>query len=471
MRAPQVMKSEAEATAMVARFELDHQATAFTVRGIAVWRLLRLPVCMALQTSEFSNRSLPRRERLLAVLRSIIDLATLPRGFRYAVKTSISAMRIKGESGYEDIYFERLIKDLPGGVRLHTLNAAGYIWRKSATPAPSVDCTAIPVFGALMARIFPIVEGAGVYARLSDLIRTNLEVDISSSKIQLIFSSLWWQARAYDWLLRRLGVASVLVAETDERALLMASKRQGIRFIELQHGVFTPDHPDALPSKMLDFAEPDTLLLPDGLALYGHYWADRLADTAMGRLERIYCVGASVIEGYRSMRKTRSPQYNEGPCLLVTTQGFGRDGLIRFLGRFLESFDGPCTLILKLHPAFDPSTEPYLREIGKDSRVRVITGSDDPNTYELMAKSDLHMSIASACHFDALGIGVPTLVLGLPGHTLVQDIIDIGDALFAATPEDLAGIIKGLYWRPIQQTLSDKYYRQGFSENLSSLIV
>lgn len=464
------MKSEADVAAIVAQFERRYQLASLTVRGIAVWRLLRNPVCMALQTSEFSGRSLPRGERLLAVLRSIWDLAILPSGLRYAIKTSISAMRIHGKNGYEDIYFEQLINQEPGGVRLHTLNAPGYIWRKSATPAPSVDCSAIPVFGAIMARLFPIDEGDEVYAQLSALIDSQLGLSFPSKKIQLMFSSLWWQSHAYEWLLCRLGVRTVFVAETDERALLIASRRLAIRFIELQHGVFTPDHPDALPSTLANAADVAPLLLPDTLALYGTYWVERLSNTMMGRLGRLCCVGASVIERYRLSRVLKPSARTTVPQLLVTTQGVSREALIKFLCHFLDLYVEPCLIIVKLHPAFDTSTLPYAVAMGKDRRVKIIRGSDDPNTYELMANSDLHISIASACHYDALGIGVPTLVLGLPGWTLMKDLIQSGDALFAEDPEELVTIVKEQLWRSIEPTVSEKYYRAGFAGNLLSLI-
>lgn len=156
--------------------------------------------------------------------------------------------------------------------------------------------------------------------------------------------------------------------------------------------------------------------------------------------------------------------------MVVTTQGIDRDALIAFLSRFLALYTGPCLLTVKLHPAYDSSLELYIKMLGSDSRVQIVGGRDDPNTYELIARSDLHLSIASACHYDALGIGTPTLVIGLAGYPLVRDLLDAGDALFAGSPEDLAEIVSRRAWMPVSEAVSDKYYRHGFVQNLLPLI-
>lgn len=156
--------------------------------------------------------------------------------------------------------------------------------------------------------------------------------------------------------------------------------------------------------------------------------------------------------------------------MVVTTQGIDRDALIAFLSRFLGRHADPCRLIIKLHPAYDSSRELYVKMLGGDSRVQIVGGRDDPNTYELIAQSDLHLSIASACHYDALGIGTPTLVIGLAGYPLVQGLIDAGDALFAGSPEDLAEIVACRAWKPVSDTVSGKYFSHGFVNNLQPLI-
>lgn len=465
------IRTEAEAAAILARFESEHRLFGLSVRGVSVWRLLRFPVGFALQDLPFERTPLPRDELLSTLFRSLRDLARLPRGVRYAVKSYVSALRIHGNGGYEDIYFERLLEEAPGGARLFSLNAAGYAGRTASSSALSIDCTAVAILGALLARAFPVREGDAVFARLSGLVSEGLGLDdFPQGRIRRMFSSFWWQSRLYEWVLRRLGARTVLAADTGERALLAACKLLGIRFIELQHGIFTPDHPDALPVSALRDAEAADLLLPDTVALYGDYWLARQANSALGKVGRLLSVGSSVIEKFRAGRADEFRPSQDSPRMVVTTQGIDRDALIEFLSRFLALYAGPCQLTVKLHPAYDSSLELYIKMLGGDSRVRVVGGRDDPNTYELIARSDLHLSIASACHYDALGIGTPTLVIGLAGHQLVRDLHDAGDALFAGSPEELAEIVSRRAWTPVSEAVSGKYYRHGFVQNLLPLI-
>ncbi len=466
------VRSEAEAAAALREFETSHQLFALAVEGCSVWRLVRFPVGLALQNLPLEQARLPRLPLLAALFRSLADLVRLPKGNRYAVKSYVSALRIPGEAGYEDIYFERLLSGVTGGVRLHSFNAAGYGGRSGASASRSVDTTAVLVVGTVLAKLFPVKGGDAVFSRLSGLLSDGLGVqDFPASRIRRMFSSFRWQSHLYAWLLQRLGVKTVFAADTGERALLSACRRQGGRFVELQHGIFTPDHPDSLPASVVDEANEASLLLPDVLALYGDYWRARHAGTALGRSGRLLCAGASVIESFRALRNLSFHASARCPKLLVTTQGIDREALIRFLSEFLAASGEPFELVVKLHPANDRSVLPYARGLGSDPRVRIIGGGEDPNTYELIALADVHLSIASACHFDALGIGVPTAVIGLAGYQLVQDLVDCGDALLVREPVELAAMVSRRSWAPVAESISSKYYRYGFVENLQPLIV
>ena len=212
------------------------------------------------------------------------------------------------------------------------------------------------------------------------------------------------------------------------------------------------------------------LLLPDRVALYGDYWLSRQAGSALGKAGRLLSAGSSVIEKFRARRETEFSPAKDCPQMVVTTQWIDRDALIEFLSRFLTLFAEPCVLTVKLHPAYDSSYGLYIKMLGDDSRVRIVNGRDDPNTYELIARSDLHLSIASACHYDALGIGTPTVVIGLAGYPLVQDLLDAGDALFAGSPEALAEIVSQRSWKAVSPAVSSRYYRHEFVQNLLPLI-
>lgn len=465
------LRTEAEVASILVAFESRHNLFALNVCEISVWRLIRFPVGFALLNLPLNPAPLPATDLLAAVLRSLYDFSRLPRGSNYAVKSYASALRLRVDAGHEDLYFQRLLERVPGGIRLHTLNATGYSDRVVAGPTLSVDCTAIQVIGSLLARILPVHRGHPTFALIASLLATELGLrEFGTKRIQRMFSSFWWQSRMYAWLLRRLKVRSVFAADTGERALLKACHDTGKRFVELQHGIFTSNHPDAIPSAALDEAKESSLLLPDAVALYGEYWKRQLAGSALGKTGRLVNAGASVIEGYRAKRRAQFAPSQECPGLIVTTQGIDRKSLCSFLSGFLGLYRKPCRLAVKLHPAFDNDKELYSKALGGDPRAVIIAGHDEPNTYELIALADVHLSIASACHYDALGIGTPTIVIGLSGYSLVQNLIDSEEALFAANPETLADIVELRSWKTVSDDSSANYYRHGFASNLLPLI-
>lgn len=466
------MTVELEIANSFAEFETFHEPYTIQVRGVSLWPLLRVAVGYAMQKLPLSLAALTRSQLIIASARSMGSIAWRPAvAADYMVKSYASSLRIKGVHGYEDVYFEELLKTRPKGIRMQSLNAPGYAGRNHALGTASIDCTAIHTVGATLGRLFPVQDGKDAYAKLSTLITEHLGVaGFSGDHIAFVFGSFWWQARLFKRLLWSSSVKTVIAADSEERALAFACLRLGIRFVELQHGVLNPLDPLCLPATALRQANADALLLPDALALYGDYWAQRHAITAMGELGRIFAVGSSTIDRFRKQRATGFQAHPECPRLVVTTQGLDRDALITFLADFLALYAGACILTIKLHPAYDRSAEPYAQTLGTDPRVEVVLGDAEPNTYELIARADLHISIASACHFDALGIGTPTAVLNLRGSDAVQDLVNSGDALFANAAADLAAIVAQRSWGIVSAAVSSRYFKQGNLSNILQLV-
>jgi hypothetical protein len=465
------MKTELESAEILSVFEDESDAYAYLVRGVSVWRLLRAPIGYALQDLPLA---VPQRGFFSLFFATVRSLKSILRWrsqeIRYVVKSYTSALCVRGQPGSKDMYFEELLDQVPGGVRLVSANIPAK--KMSITHArPSLDCTAIHIFGALLAYIAPLREGNEMYTRLAREIELLLGVkDFSAKRIRRIFSSFWWQSRLFERLLNKLSPQTVIISDSGERAMIAACRRCGVHLIELQHGVFTKNDPDCLPANVLIRADEAALLLPDVLALHGEYWVSRHHDTAMGRLARLRPVGSAAIDWYRAERERRS--YSRLDCLdlVLTTQGLARDSLIRFLTIFLAGTLQPFRLSIKLHPVFDTSAEPYVTAFRADSRVRVLPWDHSQNTYQLLVDADLHLSIASASHFDAIALGCPTVILNLAGSDVVEDVVSSGHALYAETPLDLIAIVDGREWIKLEQNSSEMFFRSGFVANMSELI-
>ncbi len=462
--------SEAEAADLLEQLEKEFGLWPLRVDGFSPWRIVRFAVGLELQNLPFKSNELPRGALIWACARSFLDLVRPRRSCRYAVKSFSSALRTKTVAGYEDTYYEALLQKIPGGVRLYNFNAAGYDRRPLAWGGPNIDTTLILVAGALLGRVLPIRGSDQVFEYIAKAIRSLMGEDrFPAARVRRMFSSFWWQAKFYRWLLKYLGVKTVFVADTGERALLKAARENGCQFVELQHGIFTPNHPDALPSGSDLNADDQGLLLPDIVAAYGSYWADAHSRRLLGVCCRIRPMGASFIEQLRAQRR-RIEREDGAVRLLVTTQGLARDALISLLKEFLDSCHIPLRLDIKLHPAYDPAPSHYSAALGSDSRVNVIPGSAEPDTHSLLAGCSLHLSISSACHYDALGLQVPTAVLALPNHELVLDLVVAGQAILVRTGSQLAEIVTARSWISVPSEVADSYCRSGFANNLSEWI-
>jgi UDP-N-acetylglucosamine 2-epimerase len=159
---------------------------------------------------------------------------------------------------------------------------------------------------------------------------------------------------------------------------------------------------------------------------------------------------------------------NEGPCTIVlTTQNLEAEKLIAFVAEFLEIADGQldCSMYFKLHPS-ERNKEPYTSVFGNNERIYVILNKELPPTLELLAKADYHVSIYSTCHYEALALGTPTLILPFAGHQVMSHILETGYAFLVRTPQDMLNVILKSGRRKVASKVSEYYFAPGALENM-----
>lgn len=464
------MLTEKDVAQQLAEAEASQGLFSFALGGVCLWRLLRAPVGHSLQGLGLQSRGQGGRLQLAKRgLRSLLGIFRVLLGGRrlYIVKTYSSALRTERPDGYSDVYFDEFLEQVPAGSKWSFCNSSAFSERdRRARIRIDLDTTFIQIASAVLAIFFPFHRAASDYALLAAAAnRAFGDGTLEADQIRKVYAKFRWQVWFYSLLLGRLQPTAVFVADTGEYALMRAAQLRGIRFVELQHGIFSPDHPDALPAEALTQAGGD-LLLPDVLAVYGQYWRDRLSTSALSSLERIVPCGCAAIEEYRSLRAVA-----QDACLsvrplrvLLTAQGFSVSELVGFIQEFLFRLKRPIELNIKLHPIYDDSKSYEI--LTSDERVNLLESSHNTPTHQLIAESDIHLSISSACHYDALALGVPTIVLGLPGHELMHPLVAMGAALFADLPATLAAQLEAL---EAGQCVGDTelFCTHGFVENLS----
>ncbi|HEY0236523.1 MAG TPA: hypothetical protein VGC86_15935 [Afipia sp.] len=464
-------RSEAEAAVILDAFEQRHDAFGFVVDGISIWRILRFEISLALQNLDLSRSAISRPGMLGTLIAAAWQLAFPVRGIRYLGKTSNSGLRTRDERGFLDVYFDHMIDGISGGAKMSSLDAGGFTRaEKEAARAPVFDDTPVFLVSALTARLFPSRTHAEVFDALSSLIRRDLGLhDFTAARVRRKYDVLKIRARLYEQVLRRFGARTVMVPNSGQFALFLATRACGISFVEMQHGLFSEFHPDNLPAWVLA-ADKDSLLLPDYLTVYGPYWAERLAGTALGKIGRIRSVGAPLVEINRDLRAARFASNPQIPVLIFTLQGLGVEYTIDFIKKFLALSDRPMRFIVKLHPGYDSGDARFRDLFGADRRVEIIAGDAQPDTYQMIAMADLHLSISSACHYEALGIGTPTCVVAGPSHAQVLDLVTRGDALLVRDAAELHALVDARGWGEVPSSTQEVYFSGGFVPNMASLL-
>ena len=264
--------------------------------------------------------------------------------------------------------------------------------------------------------------------------------DFTPERIRQKFSVLKWRTELYRLVFKRLRPKSLLVPNSGQFALFLAANDLGIPFVEMQHGIFSDSHPDNLPGYALDGGAADAAAARSSDGLWrllgreaaGHCarpaWTNtpcwRTTDRLLARAAaKPLCCGSG----------------KAGADTDIAGRPIGRSAVEFVRGPFSGSIRGRCGSMSGFTPATKRSAVHSTGISSQDDRVVLWRGNAKPDTYEMIALSDLHLSIFSACHFEALGIGTPTAILVLPGHELVLDLAARGDAILIESPRAAGG--------------------------------
>ena len=155
--------------------------------------------------------------------------------------------------------------------------------------------------------------------------------------------------------------------------------------------------------------------------------------------------------------------------LLLTSQGLDTARLVAWVEQLADcappSLD--WDLSIKLHPVYDFDTRAF-EPLRSNPRISVISGAEQPNVFDLLADSDLHLTIASACHFDAAAIGVRSAIIPLSGHELVANTVDGKWFFLARAPSDVWDIAGRP--PPADPAHANRFSAPGYVDNLMALL-
>jgi hypothetical protein len=440
---------------------------ALRVDGWSPWRVMRNFVFRKLENVPLSQPARPTAVRSLEALVATFRLLWLllkGEDRDLLVKTCRSGLRVKRGDQFRDVYFDGLLERDFSYLKIEEINSPAFDRQAASAASPAeLDPVVFTFWGRVLGKLLPVKAGA-LCQSIAGALQRELGLEVASGVLRMRISTVYWQARLYQLMLSRIKPKAILVSDTGEYGLRIAASREKIPFVELQHGIFDAKHPDAIPIWVNGSAAD--LILPDILASRGRYWIECLAETRQGR-DHAVPVGNEFIDEARLRRRTRTTA--KTLHLVLTTQGLDSKRLVRWIEAMTEAAPAAIDwrLSIKLHPVYDQDNRDF-SDLQEDNRIRVIGGSDLPNVFDLLSDADLHLSIASACHFDAAALGVRSIIIPLAGHESLLHAVDGKQMFLAQDPDDVWRIVASPETSEVERAY--RFSEPNFIANMQKLV-
>jgi hypothetical protein len=455
-----------EVNTRIHKMEEKNNLLKYKVEDWCIWPILRFTVGCSMEDMPLAKRDeISLIGLLLLAIRDIGDL-TLLRSARTVVKTYTSGL-VEREGGlYKDVWFDDLLLGIGDYLKIEAINNPIFISRRKAALIKSkLTTTLLDLIAAALARISGPRYISKIANSLSFCIRNELGLDVFTPRlVKKRLRNFYWRKKIFTYLLKCVHPEYLLVADPGEHALIAAAKELKIKVVELQHGLINRYH-YAYSWQANAMKHRPWMPIPDRLFLHGEYTKQELDTNGFWR-DKICVVGSLRMDQYRQCRVTKEKK--QACTLVFTTQGIDVGKTTSFMIEFLELIKERLEfrLYIKLHPVYETSKTQYENAFQTDSRVKVLLGIEEPSTYDLLTLADFHLSVSSTCHYDALGLGVPTVILPFSTYKNVLPLYEVGHAFLARTPAELFNIV--LKWKDweVPSEIGEYYFKKGALENM-----
>lgn len=488
----------ASGMALLQAAEADGQIFEPQIEGFALWPLMRLNAWQVISQVRIGSLHPKLWRRLLKypVVLTMPAYAAYATWQRQTVKRrhcnllihSSGAYRtVRRDDGHWNVYFDDIanhpaLRD--GVLRVEARTRPISPWRVSAprhlfTDAFMLDMT----LGALVVADNEAVRQAertlDIFSERMRSAGRPLDSAQHATLRVFILQSARRFRRGLHWYRRLLAdcapKAIALTSAYSYPAIVAAARERGIPVVEFQHGLIHHEHPGYmwLPQTR---AQRTHLAIPDFIFTYGAYWSDLLTRSGFWLPAEVPAVGSVRMDWLR--RQPAEPTSAPGVLDLVfTTQFATRGWTIPLITEFLERA-GAAGLALRLTVKVHRGEHQYIGEYRKLGRqfanVRVMSAYEG-DTLALIAAADAHLSGWSTCHFEAIGLGTPTVVLEADGPDAVRDLDQFSNVYRAQTADQIVAAVRqaatdrGAATAALDRE-SEKLFRPGALERAVSLL-
>lgn len=429
--------NEAIATQRLQQYEEEHDLLQYRLDGWCVWPIIRFGVARAIQNVPLDKtRPYFNKKKLCAiVLEDLWGIMKLHHA-DYVVKTLSSARADIKDGLFEDVHFDQFLKTSSSFIKIESINNPLLFPRRREAVIQTNFTTTLPsILASRLAKIDCRESIQSLAQSISGEIENILGVNkFSPDVIAESLYNFYWLKKVYNYIFKRINPKYLLTANPGEYPLIAAAKEINVKVIELQHGFLSRYYP---AYSWATYAKPfkSNMPIPDLIFLYGEYWLEEMKSNGFWN-EELRAVGSVRLDQF----VTKEQKIKDDTCtILLTTQGTDTSRLILFIADFLQLAKGKLklNLYIKLHPNYDTSIDLYEAKFSSDKRVHIVSSTSPLTTFELMKMANLHCSIFSTCHYEALGLGIPTIVLPLAGYETVSDLFRGGFAYLAHSPRDM----------------------------------
>jgi hypothetical protein len=385
------------------------------------------------------------------------------------VKTLSSGLLDKTADGrLRDVWFDDLIIAHGDALKIEGINNRALLPERKKALIPSAATTTLLDLASqqLGRRIKRPQEIYAIATELSASISAEFDVAMPVEMMRTVMASFVWQKRLYSAILARVKPKTVMVADFGEYGLVAAAKEHGINVFEVQHGIADRYHAAYAWTQGSAASRPQ-MPVPDRLLLFGEYWKEELSSGGFWG-KSLEVVGSARCDRYREIPRTSGAgRYR----LLVTADGIESRETIRMLREFLDAATGTdVEVIVKLHPIFGESDAAIESAFSGEARVSTLRATEGESTFRLLRTVDLHASIASASHYDALGLGTPTVILGAGRYKTVENLHERGHASLVFNGAELVPVLKRARVARVPELVSEFYFRSGAVSNVLALL-
>jgi hypothetical protein len=276
-----------------------------------------------------------------------------------------------------------------------------------------------------------------------------------------------WSARSMDEARAALSVLrpDVVVTYAEAggwgRALILEARRAGVPSVGLQHG-FIYRHwlnyqhePDEMAADGSDagFPRPDSTLVFDGYAADTLISRGRFPDAAVRitgspRLDELAAQVLSAA-GQRDALRRSLGAIGTQRLLVVAAKHSEIAGELPAVAAAVDALPD-LRAVIKPHPAETPDV--YRRTLAASSRITIAPAGVDLGS--LLAAADALLTMNSTAAIDAVALGVPAIVVGLPNN--LSPFVEAG-VMAAGSAGHLQAAIEGvLYDRTVRQALVER---------------